>query len=83
MNQDKAATRSIRFLAKGEATIRGAANRERVLLDGADRGVIGVASEVLDDLARRGLVVIDGAQLRLTQLGVSAARREAAPVHAF
>lgn len=83
MNKDKAATRSIRFLAKGTATIRGAANGKRVLLDGADRGVIGVASEVLDDLARRGVVVIDGTQLRLTPLGASAARRETAPADAF
>lgn len=77
--QDRAGLRVLRFLAKGKACPRAAAAAGRVLLDGGERGVVGVEATALDALKRRALVVEENAMLHLTEAGRAALKATTAP----
>lgn len=72
---ERALLRVIRFLGKGEATLRDAAAAGRLLLEAGERGVVGVAESVLADAARSGVIEIADGTIRLTTLGRNAVKR--------
>jgi hypothetical protein len=80
---ERALLRVIRFLAKGDATLRDAAVAGRLLLDACERGVVGVAENVLADAARRGLIDIAAGAVSLTTLGRNAMKRAEAATEPY
>ena len=80
---ERSGLRVLRFLAMGEATLREAAAQGRVLLDGGERGVLGVEEGLLGALARDGLVRVAGDRALLYDAGRMALKRAAAPADPF
>jgi hypothetical protein len=74
---DKQTSRMLEFLAAGPVVVREAAAAGKLLLDGGERGVIGVPADHLGKLARAGLIVRKGSGLELADEGRSLLRREA------
>ena len=72
LKEDSAGIRTLRFLAQGSARLRAAAAANSFLLDGGERGVIGVGMATLVRLEKRALVKRVGADLLLTGAGRSA-----------
>ena len=72
--------RILRFLALGGAEPRPAASAGRMLLDGGERGVVGVDAAALSALEARGLVARRAGALTLTATARAALKRAAASV---
>lgn len=67
--------RLLRLLRAGAATVSPSSSPGKVLIDAAERGAAVVKAETLAELRRRGLVVMSGARLELSDAGKAAARR--------
>lgn len=80
---DRAAMRILRFLAISAARPRRAAAGERILLDGGERGVVGVDAAVLARLGEDGLVERAGGKLHLTAAGRAALKGTATRIDAL
>ena len=70
--EEKARLRLLRFLASGDAAPREAAGDGRVLLDGGDRGTIGMRQGILREAVRDGLVSITKDRVALSETGRTA-----------
>lgn len=80
---NKTRARLLRFLGRGEAVLREAAGDGRVLLDGGDRGVIGIDTGLLRDAVAGGLVTVAGRNAALAAGGLAALKRAEAPDDPF
>lgn len=80
---DRSALRVLRFLGKGDASVREAAAGGRILLDGSDAGVVGVEAQTLAMLCRDGLVDIADGRAALTAAGRMALTRSTATADPF
>lgn len=76
------AWRVLRLLVKGSAVVTAREGRD-VLIEIADVATIGVAADVLPELATRRLVAMSGQTVSLTSQGLALARRAAAPADGF
>jgi hypothetical protein len=62
---DRMKQRILSFLARGDVSVRPAANKGRVLLDAGERGAIAVDAALLAAMAKQGVLVRQGARLSL------------------
>src|SRR5262245_26740055 len=77
-NSEKARLRIARFLSRGEARPSDASDGRKVLLDGLERGTLGVCGQALEALAREGLVEKRDGKLSLSSAGFAYLRRASA-----
>ena len=69
MMEGKGAVRTMRFLARGAASLRKAGAGNATLLESGERGTIAVEADALGRLANAGFISISGEEIRLTEVG--------------
>lgn len=72
LKDDRASLRVLRFLARGEVQLREAAVSGRFLLDGGERGVVGIEKAALARLKQSRLVLCNEKVICLTKAGEAA-----------
>jgi Domain of unknown function (DUF6456) len=80
---DKMQLRVARFLARGNVMPLDTADSGKVLLDGGDRGTIGVARKALEAMTRNGLVEDGAGKLSLSAAGATFLKRALATSDPF
>lgn len=74
---NKRELRVLKFLSKGEAALQPASAAGSLLLDGGDRGALGVSTDVVAAMKAAGLVTLFGECAAITEYGRAALKRVA------